>query len=377
MRQSVAKRVMLRSVGWVRGSLLMGLLWAAAGWLPAQSLTYLGTLNSLYGESEAFGVSVDGCVVVGWSYYEAPDRRGERAFRWTLEHGMQDLGTLGGPYGSEAFGVSADGRVVVGWANDADRQHCAFRWTPEGGMQRLSALPQGGWSFAYGVSADGSVMVGRATNRDGFRRAVRWVNGVIQDLGTLGGSESAAYGVSADGQVVVGWALDASGLPRAFRWVNGAMQDLGTLPGGAWSQAQGVSADGRVVVGFAGDARGSPRAVRWTPERGLEDLNLTYASLLGAGSALRVVNAVSLDGRYLVGYGWNGASGRGEAFLLDSWRAGDTNGDGCVDDGDLLNVLLAFGTPGTGAARHEDLNRDGIVDDADLLVVLFNFGSGC
>ncbi|GBC91051.1 MAG: hypothetical protein N2045_09985 [Fimbriimonadales bacterium] len=52
---------------------------------------------------------------------------------------------------------------------------------------------------------------------------------------------------------------------------------------------------------------------------------------------------------------------------------GDVNGDGCVDDSDLLAVLFAFG--GQGGA--EDLNGDGVVDDADLLIVLFNFGTGC
>jgi hypothetical protein len=54
-------------------------------------------------------------------------------------------------------------------------------------------------------------------------------------------------------------------------------------------------------------------------------------------------------------------------------RQGDTNGDGCVDDADLLTVLIAFG----GDAFAADLNADGIVDDADLLEVLFAFGSGC
>ena len=52
---------------------------------------------------------------------------------------------------------------------------------------------------------------------------------------------------------------------------------------------------------------------------------------------------------------------------------GDVNGDGCVDDSDLLLVLFAFGSNNAQA----DLNRDGIVDDSDLLLVLFNFGSGC
>ena len=54
---------------------------------------------------------------------------------------------------------------------------------------------------------------------------------------------------------------------------------------------------------------------------------------------------------------------------------GDVNGDGCVDDADLLMVLFAFGCS-TGCGP-EDVNGDGIVDDADLLIVLFNFGNGC
>jgi hypothetical protein len=59
------------------------------------------------------------------------------------------------------------------------------------------------------------------------------------------------------------------------------------------------------------------------------------------------------------------------AFVLLVALAGDTNGDGCVDDTDLVNVLFAFGSDEPNA----DLNDDGIVDDADLLEVLFNFGN--
>ncbi len=51
----------------------------------------------------------------------------------------------------------------------------------------------------------------------------------------------------------------------------------------------------------------------------------------------------------------------------------DVDGNGCVDDADLLTVLFAFGQRGT----FEDINCDGIVDDADLLQVLFAFGQGC
>jgi hypothetical protein len=53
---------------------------------------------------------------------------------------------------------------------------------------------------------------------------------------------------------------------------------------------------------------------------------------------------------------------------------GDVDGDGCVDDADLLQVLFAFGASGSNPA---DVNGDSLVDDADLLIVLFNFGAGC
>jgi len=54
---------------------------------------------------------------------------------------------------------------------------------------------------------------------------------------------------------------------------------------------------------------------------------------------------------------------------------GDLDGNGCVDDADLLGVLFAFGQRGADLAA--DLNGDALVDDADLLQVLFAFGEGC
>jgi probable HAF family extracellular repeat protein len=195
-------------------------------------------------------------------------------------------------------------------------------------------------------------------------------------LGTLGGNGSAATGVSADGSVVVGWAENAAGQDRAFRWTAArGMQDLGTL-GGSESEAYGVSADGSVVVGSARNAEGWSRAFRWTAAGGMEDLNITYAHLLTDGSVLLEARAISPDGRYIVGVGYNAATGGREAFLLDTGfpRRGDVDRNGCVDDADLLAVLFAFGGQGY---RNEDLNWDGTVDDADLLQVLFHFGSGC
>jgi hypothetical protein len=52
----------------------------------------------------------------------------------------------------------------------------------------------------------------------------------------------------------------------------------------------------------------------------MEDLNLTFAHLLTDGSELYRANAISPDGRYIVGWGYNAATRRAEAFLLDTRR---------------------------------------------------------
>jgi len=305
-------------VGWANkaGGQRLAFRWTASG-----GMQDLGTLPG-GGESLAYGVSADGSVVVGVSSNAAVS---QRAFRWTASGGMQDLGTLPGGRYSWAYGVSADGSVVVGWSSPATGRRRAFRWTASGGMQDLGTLPSGDSSEAWDVSADGSVVVG-FSNIDAWppaTRAVRWTAaGGMQDLGTLpGGNSSEAWGVSADGSVVVGKAYNAAVQGRAFRWTaSGGMQDLGTLPGGNYSEAYGVSADGAVVVGRAPNAAGQWRAFRWTASGGMQDLNITYANLLTPNSWLYIAYAISPDGRYIVGHGWNAATGRLEAFLLDTGK---------------------------------------------------------
>lgn len=254
----------------------------AVRWLADGTLQILPSDTNR--ESEAWGVSADGQVVVGWAYDPSYRRR---AVRWTSTGGQQDLGTLGGSR-SSAYGVSADGSVVVGYASDTGGSWRAFRWTAAGGMQSLGSLPGGGESVARSVSADGSVVVGWAENAQYQTRAFRWTAaGGMQDLGTLGGADSYANGVSADGKVAVGWSYLPGQQERAFRWTaQGGMQDLGA---GEYSRAFAASADGLVVVG---EAPGG--AFRWTPASGVQLLNT-------AGENFDVALGVSQDGAFVVG----------------------------------------------------------------------------
>ncbi len=329
-------------------------------WTRAAGMQPLEDFESV-ASSEARGVSADGSVVVGWLNLG----QGERAFRWTASDGLAIL--IDTP--SRALGVSADGNLVVGWAELTENAQ-AFRWTPQTGLQVIG----GGYTQAWGVSADGRTIVGRMLTADGYR-AFRWTEQQgMQGLGVPeNGSQSYAYAVSTDGRVVVGsWSPRGSTRVRAFRWSEA--QGMHTItPHDEWlSDARGVSADGSLVVGIAAYyAHG--RAFRWSSETGAENLNEIFVHLLPDGSHLANAFAISPDGRYIVGMGHSSQTMRLEAFLLDTWRTGDTNGDRRIDEADLLAVLFAFGTSGSGDTHHEDVNHDGIVDDADLFVVLLAY----
>ena len=342
-------------------------LLATVAW--SQTLTWLGTLGGDW--SEAIAVSADGSVVVGVAKNAAGQ---SRAFRWTRTGGMEDLGTLGGSE-SEALDVSWDGSVVVGWAQDAAGRRWAFRWTRMDRMQDIGKIISqslGGKvykihafeSFAHAVSADGSKVIGEFVQRTTFGDNYSyflWDKSVGSEMlnpywGTIfdispdgsilvstsgfalwegrefwivhrlenrvhrieGCISAKSAAISANGKVIVGVAQGNHGGDLAVRWREGAgVQILGTL-GGDWSRARGVSADGSIVVGDSEDAAENRHAFRWTPLGGMESLNRTYASLLKNGSWLRLARSISPDGRYIVGSGYNAATKRTEAFLLDT-----------------------------------------------------------
>jgi len=133
--------------------------------------------------------------------------------------------------------------------NDCFLVH-AFQWQ-DGTLRDLGALPGVNFSHAMSVNARGWATGGSYTGRidplkgDISERAVLWRDGGVLDLGTLGsGIESAALYVNDAGEVVgfstIDMTLDsfaAIGLgpfpehAHGFIWRNGIMRDLGTLGG--------------------------------------------------------------------------------------------------------------------------------------------------
>ncbi len=314
----------------------------------AQKLYWLGTLGGSW--SYACGVSADGSVVVGES--EGADGA-RRAFYYSPLSGMLDLGALGG-LSSYATAVSADGGFVVGAAQRDDGTWGAFRWSLQTGMQELSteyssafALSRDGetaagvisyvgewykafrWTpdrlelylpfstGAYGVSLDGAFAVGLISiaNRT---KAMRWgPDDEVQTLTDPDAFWSFALAVSADGSVIVGDRLVELSRQRAFRWDANGVRELSPPMGFTESSALATSGDASVVVGEAWNHEEGGHAVRWYSNGPPEDLNLVYAPLLVDGSFLSFAAGVSPDGRYIVGGGFNAATERWEAYLLD------------------------------------------------------------
>jgi probable HAF family extracellular repeat protein len=217
-------------------------------------------------------VSGDGSVVVGYGSSGTT----EEAFRWTPGDGIVGLGTLLGDMASNAMGVSADGSVVVGssFFQDADvLRNEPYRWTAATGMVDIGQLPGANYSNVRGISPNGSVIVGEGIRIDYpagsfvWTEAFRWTSGSgMVGLGFLPGGRdlplpfSEAVATSADGLRVVGQARSVDGADIAMIWdpIHGmrSLQDVLVndygldLTGWTLGGATAISADGRTIAGF-------------------------------------------------------------------------------------------------------------------------------
>ncbi|MGA7410630.1 MAG: hypothetical protein WBW33_09090 [Bryobacteraceae bacterium] len=146
----------------------------------------------------------------------------QRAVLWQDKGKMMDLGTLGGNQ-SQAVGVNARGEVIGA---------------------ALNTIPD-----AYSLAANWTGSFAAATQT----RAFQWQNGVMHDLGTLGGPDAFALYINEPGQVA-GISYTSStpdpntGLPpiHPFLWQHGQMFDLGTF-GGASAGVYDLNNAGQVV----------------------------------------------------------------------------------------------------------------------------------
>jgi probable HAF family extracellular repeat protein len=158
-------------------------------------------------------------------------------------YAVADLGSFAGS--SYAQGINNAGAIVgYSYLDAFDSQPHAFLYT-NGVMQDLGTFG-GSTSWGFGIN-DSTQMVGGAYVTNGSSHAFRWTAGAMKDLGTLGGTWRTGYAINNLGHVA-GRCDNSSGRAHAFLYITG-MQDLGTL-GGGYSYAYGIN-DSDQVVGWA------------------------------------------------------------------------------------------------------------------------------
>ncbi len=284
----------------------------------ALNLGVLPGHTSSYATAVSNHNNVDTCIVVGTS-------GNTRAFSWTRPTGMQPLSNEQIFAISRAWDISARGNAVVGsipygyW----------FYWTPQG--------YQVFWwyaSDALAISPDGNFVAGWHAPSEGNPNNIVfpfvWYPNGWQYLPSPSASGSAIpYGISFNGNAVVGKAFSNS-IPDWSAAIYWSRNQQGSwswqyiprpsgIPSSAPSIAYDVSGDGRLVVGAFRDQQGNWRAFLWHAgdSSGWKDLNVLYSNLLSPGSRLIEAYAISTNGRYIAGYGYNAQTGHNQAFVLD------------------------------------------------------------
>jgi probable HAF family extracellular repeat protein len=158
--------------------------------------------------------------------------------------------------------------IAVGDSLNAAGKRRAVRFETNGIVTDLGTLG-GESSSAIDINDRGDI-AGESLNPQGLTRGFfLGEDGIMRDIGTLGGDETFVISMNARGEIV-GNSFTASGATRAFLYANGVMTDLGSL-GGPNSAAYGINDHG-VVVGMATKEYGSPTPFIKYPGRPMIDL---------------------------------------------------------------------------------------------------------
>jgi probable HAF family extracellular repeat protein len=188
---------------------------------------------------------------------------------------VKDLGTLPGGFESQANDINNRGQVS-GFASNGIADPYSF--------------------FGWGTHA----------------RSFIWQNGVMTDIGTLGGPDAVSTTLNARGQITGqsyanSTANPATGMPTTdpFLWQHGRMRDLGTL-GGVFGLANWLNNRGEVVgqSDLAGDQVSHP--FLWDGTR-MRDLG-TLGGDFGAANSVNDAGAV-------VGWATTPGNNTAHAFL--------------------------------------------------------------
>ena len=282
--------------------------WNTVMWTPENTLVDLGGFTSSGGPR----INADGSAIAG----NAVDVDGYwNAGIWLGGTSWQTLGSIGAGMPcdymlSSTYGISDDGSTIVGLAWDGCSIARAFSYTAETGMVDLGSTVVDRNSRANGISEDGSVIYGWQEMSYGFRQGCYWdadgTQHVLWDA-TSGFEVGEAYDSTPDGSVLVGGPAAGPLFNEAWIWTaeTGAV-NIGILDHGfdPQSRAYAVTDDGSVVTGNSGPSSSIKQAFIWTEETGMMPLvdYLTGMGMTGHENYWMEIAYISGDGRTIIGH---------------------------------------------------------------------------
>jgi probable HAF family extracellular repeat protein len=190
-----------------------------------------------------------------------------------------NLGTLGG-YESVAFAVNGSDQVTGAAANTISDPNSFFGW----GTQTRGFFYQNGVITDIGTLGgndtlaflinDAGQIAGQSGKADGSVDPFVWTKGKMQDLGGLGGTSGFVDDMNSKGQVVGGSNLAGNAAQHAFFWDGTMMHDLGSLNNGFqtdFSESIWINDVGD-IVGYSNSSSTAHHAVLWKNGGAITDL---------------------------------------------------------------------------------------------------------
>jgi probable HAF family extracellular repeat protein len=212
----------------------------------------------------------------------------------------------------------------------------------------IGTLPGSTRSWWPHISGDGKVVYGTSGNPE---RIFRYKNGIISDMGSLGGIYTEIHGISYDGSIAVGMAFDSSGDTKGFKIVNGVMTATEDYVYGG-----GISNDGLVVAGSRTSG---------LYQQAIKVENGVVTDIGNFGGNNSYASAVSGDGKVIVGIGNGGAFKYSNGSIINLGTLGGTwsEANGVSYDGAIIVGDSDKGNNTKGAYKY----ANGVMTDIGTL----------
>jgi len=240
-----------------------------------------------------------------------------KAFRWSTATGAQVItGCCDSMWGNDIN----DAGVVIGVAQTNSLEGGRGFVAAGSSTAPLSILPGASTEGSAGaVAINNAGQIVGASVAPGFStHAVLWSPSlVIQDLGTLGGTNSEAIDINDAGQVIGSSQITGNAATHFFLWSGSGMQDLNTTVNTGITSVVEINAVGQITGTYT--TGGQSHAFLYTPGSGLRDLGTlggTTSAPTGLNDKGDVVGSSTLSDGSTHAFLWTAAEGMEDITAL-------------------------------------------------------------